>query len=72
MVDIALLKAEIEDLGIPKNSLAVKCKMSRQTLDNKLENPNSITAQEAYLFSKALRIEDKDRLLRIFFAPDVE
>ena len=72
MVDIDLLKAEIEDLGIPKERLAQKCNMSRQTLNNKLDNPKTITADEAYLFASALRITDTSKLMSIFFAETVE
>lgn len=72
MVNIELLKEEMEDLGISKEKLADKCNMSRQTLYNKLENPNSITANEAQLLASALRITNVDRLMQIFFANQVE
>ena len=72
MVNIELLKAEIDDLGIPKERLAQKCRMSRYTLNNKLENPKSITADEAYLLADALRITDVSKLMSIFFAKEVE
>lgn len=72
MVDGKLLIAEIEEVGIPKTVLAAKCKISRQTLDYKLGHPNAITADEACLMAKALRITDTDRLMAIFFADEVE
>lgn len=72
MVDGEMLRAEIDDLGISKGRLAEKCHMSRQTLNNKLDNPDTITAEEAYLMADALRITDTDRLMRIFFTRRVE
>ena len=68
MVNVELLKAEIDDVGIPMVRLAQKCNMSRQTLNNKLENPKSITADDAYSLASALRITDTDKLMSIFFA----
>lgn len=72
MVDVKLLQEEIEAVGVPKTVLAAKCNMTRQTLDNKLEKPSTITADDAVNLAKALRITDTDRLLAIFFAPKVE
>ena len=72
MVNVALLKREIDDLGIPKKTLAEKCHMSRYTLDNKLEKPETITADEVMYFADALRITDVDKLMAIFFAKEVE
>lgn len=72
MVNVELLKDEINDLGITKSALAEKCHMTRQTLDNKLEKPQTITADEAYEMATALRITDPIRLYEIFFAPRVE
>ena len=72
MVNIELLKQEIDDLGIPKKLLAEKCHMSRYTLDNKLNNPDTITANEIMYFADALRIVDTDKLMAIFFAKQVE
>lgn len=72
MVNIELLKQEIEDVGIPKTVLAEKCKMTRQTLDNKINNPKTITADDACNLAMAMRITDTDKLLSIFFAKEVE
>lgn len=72
MVNVELLKAEIEDVGITKLKLAEKCRMSRQTLDNKLDNPKTITADDAYMLATALRITDVSRLMSIFFTDEVE
>lgn len=72
MVDIVLLQSEIEDIGIPKSTLAEKCNMSRYTLDNKLKNPRTITANDCWSLCKALRITEANKILRIFFAPNVD
>lgn len=72
MVNVELLKKEIEDLGITKKSLAEKCHMSRYTLDNKLEKPETILADEVMYFADALRITDTSKLMAIFFAREVE
>lgn len=72
MVNAELLKAEIENLGIPKQTLSKKCGVSRKTLDNWLENPSSISAKSARSLADALRITDSEKLLSIFFAPNVQ
>lgn len=72
MVNIELLKNEINDLGIRQNVLAEKCGVTRQTMANWLENPNSISAYHAKVLADALRITDSEKLLAIFFAPGVE
>lgn len=71
MVDVEKLKQEIEDVGVSKVRLASACGFTRQTLDNKLANPDTFTASDVYALSKALRIT-KERAMEIFFAPDVE
>ena len=72
MVNIALLNAEMEDLGISKAVLARKCNFTRITLYNKLGNPKSITADDAYRIADALRIpRGSQKFLDIFFAPEV-
>lgn len=72
MVNAELLKAEIEDLGIPKQTLAEKCGVTRKTLDNWMDNPSSISAKGAKSLADALRITDPEKLLSIFFAPNVQ
>lgn len=72
MVNVELLKREIVDLGVPKTVIAEKCNMSRQSLDNKLEKPHTITADEACKIASALRITEPEKLLAIFFASEVE
>lgn len=72
MVNVELLKAEIDDVGIPMVRLAEKCHLTRQGLDKKLKNPKTITANDAYYLASALRITDTDKLMSIFFAEKVE
>ncbi|MBQ1292429.1 MAG: helix-turn-helix domain-containing protein [Clostridiales bacterium] len=72
MVNIELLEAEINEVGIPKTVLAEKCGISRQTLDARLKSPHTLTADDAYNLAQALRIHEVDKLMRIFFAPKVE
>lgn len=72
MVNVKLLLEEIEDLGIPKTVIAEKCGITRQTLDNKLERPSTITVDDACNIAKALRITDTQRLMEIFFSEKVE
>ena len=71
MVNVEMLKHEIEDIGVSKTKLAEVCGFTRQTLDNKLVNPDTFTAADIYALTKALRIS-KERAMEIFFAPDVE
>ena len=72
MVNIELLKSEIEDLGITQTVLAKKCGVSRQTISNWFENPNNISTYHARVIADALRITEHNKLLAIFFAPNVE
>lgn len=68
MVDVVLLKQEIDDLGIPYITLAEKCGVTRQTISNWLANPELISATNAKKLADALRITDSEKLLSIFFA----
>lgn len=72
MVNTELLKQEIEDLGIKQSTLADKCGVSRQTISNWLSNSESISAYHARVIADALRISDTDKIMAIFFAPNVE
>jgi transcriptional regulator with XRE-family HTH domain len=67
-----LLKNEIDDLNIPITTLASKCNVTRQTISNWLENPDAISAKNARALADALRITDRDKLMSIFLAPNVE
>ncbi len=68
MVNVDLLKAEIEDVGITDVRLAEKMGFSVNTLKNKLEKPHTITADDAYRFAQALRISDNDKIIHIFLS----
>lgn len=70
MVDIVALRSEIEDVGVTKTLLAKKCGFSRTTLDNKLDNPDTISVKDAYCMCQALRITDANKICSIFFAHD--
>ena len=72
LINSELLKSEIDDLGIRQNVLAEKCGVSRQTMVAWLENPKLISAYHARVLADALRITDEQKLLAIFFAPNVE
>lgn len=71
MVNVELLRHEIGEIGVSKTKLADACGFTRQTLDNKLANPDTFTAADVYALTKALRIS-KERAMEIFFASDVE
>ena len=71
MVNGALLKAEIEDLGVKMNKLAKNCDVTERTLSNWIDNPHVITCVNAKKLSDSLRLSDEKRLL-IFFADDVQ
>lgn len=71
MVNIDLLIKEIDDLGVTKGKLAEKCGVSRPTLDSWFKNPDSMSAKHAKLMADALRITDPEKLISIFFAPEV-
>lgn len=72
MVDVVLLRKEIEDFNIPYTTLAEKCGVSRQTISNWLTNPSQISVTHARTLADALRITDHEKILAIFFAPNVE
>ena len=71
MVNVEMLKREINEIGVSKIKLAEACGFTRQTLDNTLATPATFTAADVYALTKALRIS-KERAMEIFFAPDVE
>lgn len=72
MVNCKLLNEEIKDLGITQGKLAEKVGVSRQTVNKWLNDPKSISVYYAKKVIDALRITDTDKILAIFFAPDVE
>lgn len=72
MVDMKTVDDIRADLGIPKSKIAEKCKISVNTYDNWLEKPTMIKADSAKALADALMITEPDRLLAIFFAPNVQ
>ena len=72
MVRVDLLLKEIQALGVTKKAFASNSGMSARTLDNKLDNPKSITGHDIYKMAEALRIPTgSSKFLEIFFAPEV-
>lgn len=72
MVRVDLLLKELQELGVTKKAFANNSGMSVRTLDNKLDNPKSITGREIYRMAEALRIPiGSEKFLDIFFAPEV-
>lgn len=72
MVRVDLLLKEIQALGVTKKAFASNSGMSVRTLDNKLDNPKSITGHDIYMMAAALRIPiGSPKFLEIFFAPEV-
>ena len=72
MVDMNAIEKYRSNLGIPKAKLAKKCDISVNTYDNWINKPDSISARNAKALADALMITDKDKLLAIFFAPNVQ
>ena len=72
MVNVNLLLAEIDELGVPKGKIAEKCGVSRVTLDKWLSRPELISAKNARTMADLLRITDEKKLMAIFFAPNVQ
>jgi hypothetical protein len=72
MVDVKMLESEIRELGVPKTVLANKCGVTTRTLDNWLNNPELISAKNAKALADALRINDAQKVLAIFFADNAQ
>ena len=72
MVDCKLLKEEIDDVGITQGRIAKRIGVSRQTVNKWLNDPKSISVYHAKKLADILRINDTEKLMAIFFAPDVE
>lgn len=73
MINIKLLLAEIEELGLKKEALAKKCGFSSVTLYNKLKKPETISIVEARKMAEALFIPvDSEKFKQIFFASEVD
>lgn len=71
MVNVNLLKDKIAEIGIPIVVLAEKSGISRETLYNRFEKPNSFKASEIQSLTKVLRMTKEERD-DIFFANKCE
>lgn len=67
MVNVNLLKEKIAEVGMPIVVLAEKSGMSRETLYNRFEKPNSFKASEIQSLTVVLRMTKEERD-NIFFA----
>ena len=67
MVNIELLKQEIEDSGMTMVSIASKSGMLRETLYNRLAGKGEFTASEIAALTETLHLT-KARRDRIFFS----
>lgn len=72
MVDMNAVETIRTTLGVPKSRIAEKCNITVNTYDNWLENPGQIKAVSAKALADALLITDSERLIAIFFAPNVQ
>lgn len=71
MVNVNLLKKKIAEIGIPIVVLAEKSGISRETLYNRFEKPNSFKASEIHSLTMILGMT-KDERDNIFFANNSE
>lgn len=71
MVNIELLKQEIEDSGMTMVSIASRSGILRETLYNRLAGKGEFTASEIAGLTKALGLS-KAKRDHIFFDPQVE
>lgn len=72
MVNMKAVEDIRESLGIPKTKLAEKCGVSVGTYDNWLKRPTTISSTGAKALAEALLITEPERVLAIFFAPNVQ
>ena len=61
MVNVNLLKEKIAEVGMPIVVLAEKSGMSRETLYNRFEKPNSFKASEIQSLTVVLRMTKEER-----------
>ena len=71
MVNVNKLKEKIQEIGIPIVVLAEKSGISRETLYNRFEKPNSFKASEIHSLTIILGMTQEERD-SIFFANDSE
>ena len=72
MVDMREVEKIRSTLGVPKSKIAEKCNISVNTYDNWVNKPSMISASKAKSLADALMITDSERLIAIFFAPNVQ
>lgn len=72
MVDMNAVDKVREDIGITKVKLASNCGISVGTYENWLNKPSMVSAVNAKALAEALKITETERLLAIFFAPNVQ
>lgn len=71
MVNVKLLKDKIAEIGIPIVVLAEKSGISRETLYNRFDKPNSFKASEIQSLTMVLRMTKEERD-NIFFENERE
>lgn len=71
MVNVNLLRDKIEEVGIPVAVVAEKSGMSRETLYNRFDKPNSFKASEIQSLTLILHMTKEERD-DIFFANNSE
>lgn len=72
MVDMNAVDKVRKDIGITKVKLASKCNVSVGTYENWRKKPSMVSAINAKALADALMITEPERLIAIFFAPDVQ
>lgn len=71
MTDTKLLNAKIEESGLKKQYIAVRCGITYQALLNKINNKSDFTAPEIKILRALLNLTAEEVEL-IFFTIDVE
>ena len=71
MVDIELLKAKVEERGIPVAVMCRRADINKFTYYNRLKGKGNFTIPEATSISRVLGLSDEERS-EIFFANKVE
>lgn len=61
MANLEMLKAKIEESGMPKETIAKRAGMKRWTLDRRLDGEGDFKASEIVGISKALHLKMSER-----------
>lgn len=72
MVDTQLLEEEIRKSGKKKNFLAEQCRMTPQSLNNKINNLTEFTAKQILILCDELGIDSFEKRESIFFVKSRE